>query len=107
MTLPEDVDVQHHSGLGEVGGVRKGQWFGHRELTGHQGGGRVQAPRSTGREAASPQSRVCLEELNKYLLSVPSTEGRELFGLRAFISRALAFSLVGASGTKQVNDKHE
>ena len=85
-----------------MGGERKGQWLGHRELTGRQGGGRGQVPRSTGREAAGPQSRVCLEELNKYLLSVPSMEGRELFGLRAFISGALAFSLVGASGTKQV-----
>lgn len=49
-----------------------------------------------------PQCWACLEELNKYLLSVPSTGGRELLGLRAFISGALALSLVGASGTEQV-----
>lgn len=51
---------------------------------------------------AGPQCWGCLEELSKYLLSVPSTGGRELLGLRALISGALAFSLVAASGTEQV-----
>lgn len=76
--------------------VPSGPWPGHQDLTGLAG---VQARRlGLWRWPAV----LATEELNKYLLSVPSTGGRELLGLRAFISGALTFSLVGASGTEQV-----
>lgn len=84
------------AGWGRWGCPRKGYWLHLQEFTGQSGAGQA------GGISAGPQCWGCLEKLNKYLLSVPSTEGRELLGLRAFISGALAFSLAGATGTKQV-----
>lgn len=71
------------------------------------GPGSKEHRRGSGASDTNPQSWVCLKELSKYLLSVPSTGGRELFGLRAFISGALAFSPVGASGIKTGHNTHE
>lgn len=52
--------------------------------------------------ALPPHSCLCMVKPSKqHLLSVPSTGVRELLGLRDFISGALVFSLVPASGTKK------
>lgn len=80
----------------EDGAAPDGHWPGHQDFTGLTG-----CRQGSWGSDAGPQSWGGLEKLSKYLLSVPSMGGRELLGLRAFISGALAFSLVGASRTEQ------
>lgn len=89
--------------VGEMGGAEKRPRAGSPVVHGALGEGRGWASNSAGKDAtAGLQSWSCPEKLNKDLLSVPSTGGRELLGLRAFISGALAFSLAGASAAKRV-----
>lgn len=87
-------------------GLRKGNWLGNQENIGCFGRWTEACPLfgEFRTELVTRSQGFCLPlygETKRHLLSVPSTGGRELLGLRDFISGALVFSLVRASGTRE------
>lgn len=106
----EDKEPQAADGVErDWQGLRKGDWLSNQEDMGYPGGWAEACPqgvqgRAGDQEAAAVPARLPLYgEAERHLLSVPSTRGRELLGLRDFISGALVFSPVRASGTNKGN----